>query len=70
MTSEPLVTMAHVRACGFCAKGVREFFSQYDGLDLNQFCREGLPASVIEATGDALALAAAAKAREGDGHGR
>jgi len=70
MIDDPLVTMAHVRACGFCAKGVRGFFAEHTDLDLHQFCRDGLPASVLESTGDGLAIIVAAKAREGMSHGR
>ena len=67
---EPIVTMAHARACGFCAKGVREFFAQHAELDLHTFCRDGLPASTLEATGDALALEAATLARQDADDGR
>lgn len=61
--SEPIATMAHVRAAGFCAKGVRALARRHH-LDLQRFCREGLPVSALEATGDALCIAVAAKARE------
>jgi hypothetical protein len=60
---DPVVTMVHVRACGYCAKGLREFFAQHPELDLHTFCRDGLPASTLEATGDALAIDVAAVAR-------
>ena len=63
MMDEPIATMVHVRACGFCARGVRQF-SDLHGLDLHRFCSEGLPVSILEATGDALAMAVAAKARD------
>lgn len=52
--SEIVVTMAHVRAANLCSRGARQWFSKY-GLDWSQFVREGLPASTLEATGDALA---------------
>lgn len=65
---EPLVTMRHVRAAGYCARGVRQMAERHH-LDLRRFCREGLPASQLEATGDALCLRVAAKAREEAAHG-
>jgi hypothetical protein len=61
--SEPLVTVRHIRAAGLCASGARAWFARY-GLDWNTFLSPGLPAPVIEATGDALALRVAAIARE------
>jgi hypothetical protein len=59
-----VVTMQHCREVGYCARGVRAFFKLH-GLDLAQFLSEGLPAEVIESTGDAMALAAAKRARNG-----
>lgn len=64
--NDPLVTLRHcigVDGRRYCAPGVRAFFSAH-GLDLRKFAREGLPASTIEATGDAMALRAAANARK------
>lgn len=61
--TETLVTMQHVRAAGFCAKGARRF-ALHHGLDWRAFRKAGLKASTLEATGDALALAVVAKARE------
>ena len=50
-----VVTMRHVRAARMCSKGARAFFVRH-GLDWATFVRVGLPAEVIEATGDAMAL--------------
>lgn len=50
-----IVTMRDVRAVRMCSGGAREFFKRHD-LDWNTFLKEGLPAEVIEATGDAMAL--------------
>jgi hypothetical protein len=61
--SEPIVTLEHCRALGYCARGMRAFFEQH-GLDWQAFRAGGLPASTIEATGDAMAQRAAALARE------
>jgi hypothetical protein len=62
---DPLVRLEHcigVDGRRYCAPGLRAFFSRH-GLDLRTFAREGLPASVIEATGDAMAQRAADIAR-------
>jgi hypothetical protein len=61
--SEPLVTLAHVRALNYCSRGLRAFFLS-KGLDWNTFRTTGLPADVIEATGDDMAIKAAALARQ------
>jgi hypothetical protein len=68
MTIEPIATLEHARAVHFCARGMRAFAARH-GLDWKRFHTEGLPVSTLEATGDALALAVAAKAREAASHG-
>ncbi len=57
-----IVTVTHLRTVpawssrvGFCAKQARLFFARH-GLDWAQFVREGIAASALENTGDALAL--------------
>jgi len=63
--ADPIVRLRHcigVDGRTYCAPGVRSFFARHR-LDLRTFVREGLPASVIEATGDAMALRAAELAR-------
>lgn len=47
---------------GFCAGGGRLWVRQH-GLDWATFVRDGLPAEVLEATGDAMALRVVAHAR-------
>jgi hypothetical protein len=61
--SDPIVTLAHARTLGYCASGMRAF-SVAQALDWQQFRTEGLPASVFEGTGDAMAIRVAALARE------
>ena len=63
MTGEPRVTLAHTRALGYCAKGMRAFCEQH-GLDWEALRTVGIPAETIEATGDAMAIAAARRARQ------
>lgn len=61
--SDPIVTLEHCRSLGYCARGLRAFFARH-GLNWDAFRVEGAPASQIEATGDAMAMAAARLARE------
>lgn len=60
---EPTVTLAHCRALGYCARGMRDFFVRHQ-LDWPAFRSNGLPADVIAATGDAMAQRAAELARQ------
>lgn len=63
-TSDPLVTVNDVLAAGGCSWGARRFLRRH-GLDHRQFFTGGgLPASVLEATGDAMAKRVAEVARE------
>lgn len=62
MIDDVIVTMRHVRSCRMCSRGAREFFKRHN-LDWDKFLSEGLPASVIEATGDAMALEVVQEAR-------
>lgn len=49
------VRMEHIRQAHLCSRGARAFFKRH-GLDWDAFLREGVPASELAATGDALAL--------------
>jgi hypothetical protein len=49
-----MITMEHVRKAKMCSGGSRAFFRKHN-LDWNKFLTEGLPASVILATGDSMA---------------
>lgn len=49
-----LITMRDVRAAQMCSGGARMFFDQYK-LDWSKFLKEGIAASELAATGDALA---------------
>lgn len=63
--SEPVVLLRHcvgVDGQPYCARGLREFMRRH-GLDVRVLARQGYPASVIEATGDAMAQRAAGNAR-------
>lgn len=79
MTGELIVTTQHLFTIpgfsarpGFCRGQSRAWF-QSQGLDWRAFVRDGIDASRLEATGDSLALAVVAWARqcvtEGGAHG-
>lgn len=56
MTSDQvIVRMEHVRAARMCSRGARAFFARHN-LDWQTFIKDGLPAEVIAATGDEMAL--------------
>jgi len=55
MTTEARITIAHVRAAGLCVPGARTWFARHH-LDFRSFLRDGLDASTLLATGDAMAL--------------
>lgn len=60
-----VVTLADIRSSGlfYCAVGTRQFFRRH-GLDFAVFLREGVPASALLATGDAMAERAVEAARQ------
>lgn len=49
-----IVTMKHIRQADMCSGGPRKFFKKH-GLDWNDFLDNGIPASKLLATGDAMA---------------
>lgn len=65
---DPMVTMKHLRQAKMCRRGARLWFD-VRGLDWMTFVRTGLPASTLEATGDALAHRVTALARAEADHG-
>ena len=48
---------------GFCRGGARQWIEAH-GLDWREFVRDGIPASTLEATGDAIAFRVVEWARE------
>lgn len=60
--SDVLVKQQHMRALGYCSKGVRLFFKTHD-FDYTDFLANGIPASKLEGTGDIMALAVVEVAR-------
>lgn len=55
MNKEVIVTMADIRAARMCSRGTRAFFDRHH-IDWQAFLKDGVPAEVLEATGDAMAL--------------
>lgn len=64
MTDELRVTMSHARQAKMCSRGVREFCKRY-GIDYDEFLNDGVPVSIVEATGDAMALECVKVAQNG-----
>lgn len=67
--SDVIVTVTHLHTVegwsdrrGFCSRMAREF-ARRNGLDWAAFVRDGIPASTLEQTGDAMAIHLAAWAR-------
>jgi hypothetical protein len=53
--TDVLVTMKDVRLAKMCSRGARDFCAKYN-LDYSEFLKQGLPASQLEATGNAMVL--------------
>jgi hypothetical protein len=69
MTGAVRVELRHLRALGYCSRGARAWFAHH-ALDWQAFVADGLPAEVIEATGDHFGIEAAKRARmEAASHG-
>ena len=62
---EPRVFLRHcvgIDGQTYCAAGLRAFCARH-GVTVRQLAREGIPVSQADATGDAMAQHAAARAR-------
>lgn len=71
--SDVIVRVVHLRSVpsytrrrGFCMSGCRAWWAAH-GLDWQHFLEHGIAASVLEATGDPLALRVVKHARSGGG---
>jgi hypothetical protein len=53
-SSDILITIRHARACGLCSQGSREFAKRHN-FDWRDFVKNGIPASKLLATNDAMA---------------
>ena len=63
MSKTLIVRAEDIRAARLCFQGARPWFRRH-GLDWQAFLAEGLPAEVLAATGDALALRVIAEAEK------
>ncbi len=61
MSEDVTVTIDHARRAGLCVSGSRAWFERH-GLDFRAFLREGIAASRLLATGDAMAARAVEQA--------
>ncbi len=50
-----IITINHIRAYGYCARGTRAFFNSHQ-LDWQSFLTNGVEAEKLLATNDALAI--------------
>ena len=55
MSDDVIVTMQDIRTARMCSRGPRVFFTKHN-LDWTDFLENGIPASKLVATGDAMAL--------------
>jgi hypothetical protein len=53
--AEVIVTLKDMRELRYCSKVPRKWFERH-GLSWSDFLANGIPASKLEATGDAMAL--------------
>lgn len=67
MTDDPLITITDVRRAGHCVSGARRWFEAY-GIDFKAFLTNGVPASVMMATNDALGMRVVDIKRQTDGN--
>jgi len=63
MSDKPIIAkVAHVRAEMLCTRGMRTWLIHH-GFSVDDFVTNGLPAEALEATGDALGIRVAQRAR-------
>lgn len=60
--NETIVTLADIRVLKYCSGGARRFFQRHQ-LSWSDFLENGIPASELEKTGDAMAIKAIEVAR-------
>lgn len=63
MIDDPLVRIEHVKLARMCTRGARAWFEHHK-LNYTEFLLHGMPASVIEQTGDAMGIQVAKIARD------
>lgn len=68
MSDDPIITISDMRRVGFCVSGVRRWFAAHN-LDFKDLLKNGIPASKLLATEDALGKKVVDFVMGGD-HGR
>lgn len=63
MADDAVVRVEHLRSANMCIRGAKQW-ARYMGIDFDAFVRDGIVASKLEATGDALALRVVKIARD------
>lgn len=58
-----IITIDHVKAQGYCAKGARVFFKEY-GLNWQDFLTNGIESNTLLATNNELAITLVKKVQE------
>lgn len=58
-----IITIADIRKAGLCARGARRW-AEAQGIDFARFLKEGVPASVLLATGEAHAVLVVERTRK------
>lgn len=50
-----IITMRHMRQCGYCSRGVRTFFDRH-GFDWSDFLKNGIDEKYLLNTNDQMAI--------------
>lgn len=59
-----IVRLSHFKACGYCGRGIREWFARV-GLDYSDFLKNGIEDAILVAKDDAMVMKAVEVARNG-----
>ena len=71
--SEPVVTIQHMRALGYCARSGRKWFADHGaqiGYTWQDFLDKRVPAGAVESVGENFGLRVAEQARKANPDGR
>lgn len=60
-----IITLAHVKRAGMCAKGAREFFKRTGLIEWSEFVEKGIDSEKLIENGDAMALQVVEVAKNG-----
>ena len=57
------VQISHLRNLGYCVKGIKKFYAKH-GLDFKGLLQEGTDSTLLENTGDGMALKGVEEAKK------